>query len=254
VVYGLVSDVCCLTSDVSDSLSRSKLKKTLGNVAKLYIVSTPIGNLSDITLRAIDTLKKVSLIAAEDTRHTSILLNHYNINTALISFHSFSSKDRINKLIEYLKNGKDVALLSDAGTPGISDPGYSLVKAVIENGFDVVSIPGVCAAIAALSVSGLPTHQFLFVGFLPIKSGARKKILKRITSENQTVVTYISVHRLIKTLEDVADVCPLREVVIAKEITKKFEEVIRGKIEQVLQTCKNKTIKGEYVLIIGPQR
>lgn len=212
----------------------------------LYIVSTPIGNLSDITLRAIETLKTVDLIACEDTRHTLRLLNHFEIKKPLVSFHQHSAVPKVEKIIEKLLDGSDVAVVTDAGTPGVSDPGEVLIKAAIENEILVVPIPGVSAAITALSVSGLETNEFVFVGFLPHKKGRQTK-LKELALEGRTQIIYESPYRIKKLLAELLEFVGDREVAVCRELTKKFEEITRGKISEVLDGIKE---KGEFVVIL----
>ncbi len=218
----------------------------------LYIVATPIGNLEDITLRAINTLKEVDYIAAEDTRHVQILLKKYEIDKPTISFHAWSDERKLTQLLDLLKEGKEIALVSDAGTPGISDPGYVLVKAAIENGVTVVPIPGPSAFLAALSASGLPTHQFLYLGFLPMKKG-RQTLLDTFHDEQRTIVFYESPHRLLKTLSEFAEKFPQRQMVVARELTKIYEEFFRGTPGQALEHFQKKTPKGEFVIMLGPE-
>lgn len=216
----------------------------------LYIVATPIGNLEDITLRAVRTLKEVDYIAAEDTRHVQILLQKYEIQKPTISFHAWSDARKLAHLMDILKEGKSIALVSDAGTPGISDPGYVLVKAAIDAGIRIVPIPGASAVITALCASGLPTHQFLYLGFLPMKKG-RQTMLKTFAEEERTIVFYESPHRLLKTLAEFAQLFPGRRMVIARELTKIYEEFFRGTTEQALEYFQKKTPKGEFVLMLG---
>ena len=216
----------------------------------LYIVATPIGNLEDITLRAVRTLKEVDYVAAEDTRHVQILLQKYEIQKPTISFHAWSDGRKLAQLLEILKEGKSIALVSDAGTPGISDPGYVLVKAAIDAGIRVVPIPGASAVITALCASGLPTHQFLYLGFLPMKKG-RQTLLKTFTEEERTIVFYESPHRLMKTLAEFAQLFPGRRMVIARELTKIYEEFFRGTTEQALEYFQMKTPKGEFVIMLS---
>lgn len=217
----------------------------------LYIVATPIWNLEDITYRAVRTLSEVDLVACEDTRTSATLLNHYNIKKSLISFHSHSGVAKTDKIIAELKAGKNVALISDAGTPGISDPGYALIKEALENDIEVVPIPGVTACITALSASGLPSNHFLYLGFLPIKKG-RQTMLKKLQNKEETVVIYESVHRIVRTLEDFIEYFWAdTQIVVARELTKKFEEFKRGTIQEVFNyfnTNKDK-VKGEFVII-----
>jgi len=216
----------------------------------LYIVSTPIGNLSDITLRAIDTLKMVHLIACEDTRHTRILLDRYGIKTPTTSFYEYNKLTKSEYLIAALKEGKSVALVSDAGTPGISDPGHSIIKQAIEHSIPLVAIPGPAAFITALVVSGKPTHKFTFEGFLSNKSTARKKRLKVLKEEGRTVVLYESPHRILKLLEDIIDIWGDVDVVLARELTKKFEEVRRGSVRALAEHFKTTKPRGEFIVVI----
>lgn len=219
----------------------------------LYIVATPIGNLEDITLRAIRTLKEVDFIAAEDTRHVQILLQKYEIQKPTISFHAWSDERKLSHLMDLLREGKNIALVSDAGTPGISDPGYVLVKAATDAQIQVVPIPGASAVITALSASGLPTHQFLYLGFLPMKKG-RQTLLETFRDEERTIVFYESPHRLMKTLGEFAAKFPERPMVIAREITKIFEEFFRGTTGQALEYFQKKTPKGEFVIMLGAEQ
>jgi 16S rRNA (cytidine1402-2'-O)-methyltransferase len=219
----------------------------------LYIVATPIGNLNDITLRAIEVLKQVDLIAAEDTRHSRKLLDAFAIETRLTSVHDHNEADRANYLCGLLAQGQDIALISDAGTPLISDPGYRLVRAVREAGFEVVTIPGPCAAVAALSVAGLPTDRFLFVGFLPAKQQARRTALEILQGESATLVFYESPKRIIETLQDMAQVFGAeREAAIAKELTKAFETVKTATLEALLVWLQEDEHRqrGEFVVLV----
>jgi probable S-adenosylmethionine-dependent methyltransferase, YraL family len=217
----------------------------------LYIVATPIGNLSDITLRALEILKSMDLIACEDTRHTGILLKHYEIKKPTLSFHSHSGQAKVEKIMSHLNKGDDVALVSDAGTPGISDPGFVLIKAALDAGVKVVPIPGASAVITALCASGLPTDKFLYLGFLPVKKG-RQAVFKRVAASENTVVFYESPHRLIKTLGQLRDYLDDdAQVVIAKELTKIHETYFRGSIDEVLEMFADKKPKGEYVVMVN---
>jgi 16S rRNA (cytidine1402-2'-O)-methyltransferase len=216
---------------------------------KLYIVSTPIGNLEDITLRAIRILKEAAIIAAEDTRHTQKLLNHYQIATHQTSYHDHNKEEKAEILISKIKDGKDVALVCDAGTPGISDPGYYLIKRAIEEAIQIVPVPGVSAVIAGLSVSGLPTDRFMFEGFLP-KGKARHNYLKALEKEERTIILYESPHRLLKTLRDIHDVLGNRRIVVGRELTKLHEEIARGKAQEIINAFESKKIKGEITIII----
>ncbi|MCJ7507356.1 MAG: 16S rRNA (cytidine(1402)-2'-O)-methyltransferase [candidate division Zixibacteria bacterium] len=217
---------------------------------KLYLVSTPIGNLEDITLRALRILKEVDLIAAEDTRHTPNLLRHYQIKNKLTSYHDFNEEKTTKELINLLKQGKSVALVSDAGTPGISDPAYLLVKSAIQENIEIIPIPGPTALISALVVSGLPTDRFVFEGFLPSKEGKRKRRLGELTDEKRTIILYESPHRLLKSLHRLKESLGDRNVVLARELTKKFEEIKRGKISQLIDYFTQKKIKGEIVILV----
>lgn len=221
--------------------------------ATLYIVATPIGNLGDITLRAIDTLKHVDLVAAEDTRHSGLLLQHLGIQAKLYPLHDHNEQQKAQQLIDRLKSGISIALISDAGTPLINDPGYHLVKACHEQSIRVVPIPGACAAITALCVSGLPTDRFCYEGFLPAKSKARIDYLNQLMEETRTLVFYESTHRIIDSLQDMLQVFGTqRSLVLAKELTKSWETVIQKPIDQVinwLQEDDNRQ-KGEFVLIV----
>ncbi len=219
----------------------------------LYIVATPIGNLQDITLRAIEILKTVDVIAAEDTRHSQSLLKHLGIQKKLISLHDFNEKDRSEILIKELISGKNIALISDAGTPLISDPGYVFVKKAYENSIRVIPIPGACAAIAALSVAGLPTDRFLFVGFLPHQNAARKKILTELKEETATLVFYEAPHRLLLLFENIIDVLGSeRLITLAREMTKTYETIYHGlSIDVQAQMIQNPAqLRGECVLLV----
>jgi 16S rRNA (cytidine1402-2'-O)-methyltransferase len=218
----------------------------------LYIVSTPIGNLKDITLRALEILKDVDFIICEDTRVTSILLKNYNIKKELISMNAQSEQKKVPKLIERINTGETCALVSDAGTPSISDPGVRFISKVIKNEIKVVPVPGVSALVAALSISGLPTDSFVFEGFLPQKKG-RKKKLKQLSIEEKTIILYESTHRIEKLLNELNEFMPERFVVICRELTKKFEEVRRGFPKELLETFNKSVNKGEFVVIIAPK-
>lgn len=216
----------------------------------LYIVSTPIGNLEDITYRAVKVLGSVDLIAAEDTRKTKILLDHYSISKPMLSYFSYNEKQRTPQLIEQLKAGKSIALVSDAGTPGISDPAHRIVIAALENEIPIIPIPGPTAFLSALIVSGLPTHGFVFEGFLPVKKG-RKTKLEELRNEPRTIVLYESPHRIVKTLTEIGNAFGERQVVVARELTKKFEEIVRGPLSFVLKEISSKPTRGEYVLLVS---
>ncbi len=216
----------------------------------LYIVATPIGNLEDITLRAIRVLKEVAFIAAEDTRHTRHLLDRYQIETQLTSYHDHNKEEKAPVLVERMLEGKSVALVSDAGTPGISDPGYFLINLAIDQKIPVIPIPGVTAAVAALSVSGLPTDRFLFEGFLPAKRMARLKRLKELAKQECTIIFYEAPHKISKTLEDMLEVFGDRQAAITREMTKIHEETIRGNLSDILKHMQKGTIKGEFTIIL----
>lgn len=216
----------------------------------LYIVSTPIGNLEDITLRALRILKEIDLIASEDTRHTGILLKHFEIKTPQISFHSYSGEAKLDKIMEALHNGKDVALVSDAGTPGISDPGYLLIRRAVEEGIQVIPIPGASALLTALVASGLPMDKFVYLGFLPLKKG-RKILCESLKNERRTIVLYESPHRLHRTLHDLVEAgLGTFELVIARELTKLHEMLYRGTVDELEKGLREKKLKGEMVLVL----
>ncbi len=215
----------------------------------LYLVATPIGNLGDITYRAVHILQHVDVIAAEDTRTSSVLLNHYQIKTPMRSYHSYNIPRETPRLIELLKNGRSVALISDAGTPGISDPGYHLVQACIQNNIRIIPVPGPSAIITALIASGLPSHRFVFEGFLPQKKG-RKKRIEQLVKEERTIILYESPHRILKTVREFYEQMGERPCVMARELTKKFEEFFRGTLGELLKYLESKPIKGEIVLLV----
>jgi 16S rRNA (cytidine1402-2'-O)-methyltransferase len=216
----------------------------------LYIIATPIGNLEDITLRAVRVLKEADLIAAEDTRHTKKLLDRYGIETPLTSYHDHNKEEKAPVIVARLLEGKSVALVSDAGTPGISDPGYFLINLAVHEGVPVAPIPGATAAIAALSISGLPTDRFVFEGFLPSKHTARLKRLEELSTEDRTLVFYEAPHRVIRAVEDVLSVFGDRAAVLTRELTKVHEEVVRGALSHILARLKQGTTKGEFTLIV----
>ncbi len=225
---------------------------SIANLAgKLFLVSTPIGNLEDITLRALRILKKVDLIAAEDTRHTRKLLAHYNIHKPLISYHQHNQKEKENFLLQQVKMGKNLALVTDAGTPGIADPGTSLVKRFLKEAISIVPIPGPSALIAALSISGLPTESFIFYGFLPPKETARQRMFTSLKDRPETLVFFESPRRLKACLHDALKTLGDRQVVVAREITKVFEEVYRGKLSTIINEIEGKEIKGEITLVVA---
>jgi 16S rRNA (cytidine1402-2'-O)-methyltransferase len=216
----------------------------------LYIVATPIGNLEDMTLRAIRVLKEADLIAAEDTRHTRHLLDRYQIDTQLTSYHDHNKEEKAPVLVARLLEGKSVALVSDAGTPGISDPGYFLINLAIDQKIPVVPIPGATAAIAALSISGMPTDRFIFEGFLPAKHLARQKRLRALVTEERTLIFYEAPHKIIKAVEDMLEVLGDRHAVITRELTKIHEESIRGTLSEILTRLNEGSIKGEFTVIV----
>jgi 16S rRNA (cytidine1402-2'-O)-methyltransferase len=217
----------------------------------LYVVSTPIGNREDITLRALRILKEVDLIAAEDTRHTSLLLRHFGIQTPLTSYFEGNELKKKEFILHKLRQGLRVALVSDAGTPGISDPGFRLVQTAIEHQIPIVPIPGASAVIAALSVSGLPTDAFIFSGFLPHKMKKRRDLLKELADVRKTLIFYESPHRISETLNDIFDILGDREMVVTRELTKIYEEVLRGKVSEVRTKIGERKLKGEITLVIS---
>lgn len=221
-------------------------------MATLYIVSTPIGNLKDITLRALEVLGEVDLILCEDTRVTSKLMNHYQINTQLVSYHQHSKIRKIDYILNFLRQDKNLALVSDAGTPGISDPGNQLIKEILGKipQTKITTIPGPSAVTAAAGISGFPTDRFLFMGFPPAKK-KRKKFFDSVINSPCTVILYESPHRIIKTLEELKDLSSKLEIVVCRELTKKFETVLRGTVEEALKILKEQTPRGEFVLVIG---
>ena len=218
----------------------------------LYIVSTPIGNLKDITLRALDILKDADFIACEDTRVTSILLKHYEIHKELISLNAVNENSKIDYILKRIENGENCALVSDAGTPGISDPGNRLISAAIKNNIDIIPIPGITAGITALSVSGLPMDSFIFEGFIPQKKGRQKK-LKELAGEERTIIIYESMYRIEKLLNELCNYMPDRQLVVCRELTKKFEEIRRGTPAELLESFNEKVNKGEFAVVIAPK-
>jgi 16S rRNA (cytidine1402-2'-O)-methyltransferase len=217
----------------------------------LYLVATPIGNLEDITMRAIRILKEADLIACEDTRQTQKLLQHYEIRKETVSYHEHNELTRSPELVIELERGARIALVSDAGTPGISDPGHRLVTLCLRHHIPVVPIPGPSAFVAALAASGLPTDEFLFVGFLPPRSGARRKALEALKAESRTLILYEAPHRVVETLADAADVLGPRPAVIAREVTKIHEEFLRGPLPELLEASRQRAPRGEITLLIG---
>jgi 16S rRNA (cytidine1402-2'-O)-methyltransferase len=217
----------------------------------LYLVATPIGNLEDITLRALRTLKECDVIAAEDTRHTGQLLRHFEISKPLISYFKFNESRRSEEILDRLGRGEKVALVTDAGTPGISDPGERVARAAIAAGYRVEAVPGACAAIVALAGSGLGTEEFHFAGFLPHKSGQRLRELQRLAALPGTIILYESPYRIEKLLEQLNSVLPEREIVVGRELTKRFEEYWRGTAREIFGSIKSRVLKGEFVVLIG---
>ena len=222
----------------------------MSNIGQLFVVGTPIGNLEDITLRAISTLQNVNLILAEDTRNSKKLLNAHNIDSKMISYHDHSSEKEIKKILDLLLDGKDLALISDAGTPTISDPGYGLIRECIKNDIAIIPVPGVSSITAAMSVSGLPSDSFTFIGFLPQKKGRLKKI-NQLQALDNTIILFESPFRLEKTLNQLLEHLGNRTVVIGRELTKLYEEVIRGNLKDVIVHFSESKIKGEIVIMIG---
>lgn len=219
-------------------------------IGKLYICPTPIGNLEDITLRTLRILGEVDLIAAEDTRHSIKLLNHYEIKKPLISYHEHNIRERGEELIQKLNNGENIALISDAGMPGISDPGEDLIRLAIEEGIEVIGLPGATASITALVVSGLSTNKFVFEGFLSSKKRDRIKELEELKGERRTIIFYESPHRILNFLRDSVEVLGDRNIALGRELTKHYEEIFRGTISRAIEKFSNIQIKGEFVIII----
>ncbi|HXU76301.1 MAG TPA: 16S rRNA (cytidine(1402)-2'-O)-methyltransferase [Methylomirabilota bacterium] len=217
----------------------------------LYLVATPIGNLEDITLRALRTLKECDLVAAEDTRRTGQLLKHFGISRPLVSYFQFNEAKRSEEIISRLQRGEKVALVTDAGSPGISDPGERVVRAAVAAGLHVEPVPGPSALVAALTASGLPSDEFHFIGFLPHKSGQRRNQLERLKAMEGTLVLYESPYRVEKLLRELADILPGRPTVLARELTKKFEEFLRGTPEELLIAVQQRSLKGEFVVLVA---
>jgi 16S rRNA (cytidine1402-2'-O)-methyltransferase len=216
----------------------------------LYIVATPIGNLEDMTFRAVRVLKDVDLIAAEDTRHTQVLLNRFEIGTALTSYHQHNERTKARQLVARLKRGASIALVSDAGTPAISDPGYRLVVEALDAGIRVIPVPGPSALTAVLSAGGLPTNEFVFAGFLPAKKQERRSKLRELRDEHRSMVMHEAPHRLKECLDDLHDVLGDRRIVVAREVTKVHEEFIRGCVSQVIEELAAKEVRGEITLVV----
>jgi len=219
----------------------------------LYLVATPIGNLEDITLRALRVLRECDVVAAEDTRRSGQLLKHFGISKPLLSYFQFNEAKRSEEIIERLRRGEKIALVTDAGSPGISDPGERVVRAAITAGLRVEAVAGPCALVAALTASGLPTEEFHFVGFLPHKSGQRRNQLEALRTVEGTLVFYESPYRIEKLLGELNEVYPARDVVLARELSKKFEEFLRGKPAELLAVAQKRSLKGEFVVMVGPK-
>lgn len=219
--------------------------------ATLYLVATPIGNLEDITLRALRTLRECDVVAAEDTRRTGQLLNYFGISKPLLSYFRFNEAKRSEELLDRLARGQKVALVTDAGTPGISDPGERVVHAAVTAGFRVESVPGPCALVVALTASGLPTDEFHFIGFLPVKSGPRRRRLESLRAVPGTLAFYESPYRIEKLLCELKDIFPEAIVVIARELTKKFEEYLRGTAAELIEKTQGRSLKGEFVVLVS---
>jgi 16S rRNA (cytidine1402-2'-O)-methyltransferase len=229
-----------------------KTKNSEPGAGCLYVVATPIGNLEDITLRALRVLKEADLIACEDTRQTIKLLSHFDIQKRLVSYHEHNEITRAPEIVIDLEQGAQVALVSDAGTPAISDPGHRLVSLCLRHGIKVVPIPGASAFVSALAASGMPIEEFVFVGFLPSRPTERRKALRALATESRTIAMYEAPHRLLDTLEDALEICGNRPAVIAREVTKLYEEFLRGHIEDLLTAVRKKSPRGEITLLIGP--
>ncbi|GAB4249619.1 MAG: 16S rRNA (cytidine(1402)-2'-O)-methyltransferase [Ekhidna sp.] len=220
---------------------------------KLYLVPTPIGNLADMTYRAVEVLKNVDLILAEDTRTSGVLLKHYEISTQAHSFHAHNEHQKVAEVIARLKAGSSIAQISDAGTPGISDPGFLLVREALAASLEVEALPGATAFVPALVKSGFPCERFVFEGFLPHKKGRQTRI-EALKDESRTVVLYESPHRLVKALEQFQEILGERNVSVSRELTKKFEETVTGTLTEVLEYFKNKTVKGEFVIVLEGEK
>ena len=216
----------------------------------LYVVATPIGNLEDITLRALRVLRRVDLLACEDTRQTTKLLNHYQISLPLTSYHEHNEREKADYLLEQLRAGKQVGLVSDSGTPCISDPGYRLVRAALECGIRVVPIPGASALVAAISASGRPSDEFVFLGFLPSRKGPRRTFLQKLKAEPRTLVLYESPRRLLESLSDIGDILGNRQLTVAREVTKIHEEFFWGQVSEAIEHFRPRSVRGEMVLIL----
>ena len=220
----------------------------------LYVISTPIGNLKDITLRAIETLKAVDIIACEDTRHTKKLLSHYGITTPTTSYFEYNKVKKGEYLMRLLEEGKSVGLVSDSGTPGISDPGYNIIKLAIEKEIRIIAIPGPCAFISALILSGMPTDNFLFCGFLSNKGSKRRRQLELLKGQTRTIIFYESPHRILKALQDMLEIFGDRDIFIARELTKVFEELLRMKISGAIRHFTSIPPRGEFILVVKGEK
>lgn len=225
-----------------------RIQRTKEDKPTLYLVATPIGNFLDMTYRSVETLKSVDMIFCEDTRVTKVLLSHFDISTPLSCYHIFNEDVKCDEVLDYLEKGKNVALVSDAGLPGISDPGYFLVRKVLDNGFSVVSLPGASASLTALIASGIPCDKFYFYGFLDHKNSQKKKELELLRDFRQTIIFYEAPHRIKETLLTMLEVLGNREIVIARELTKKFEEYVRGSLKEIVE--EDLELKGEIVIIL----
>jgi len=239
--------------ELEDLQDVGEVVSSTGPTGCLYLVGTPIGNLEDITLRALRILREADQIAAEDTRHTQKLLQHYEISRPLVSYHEHNEMTRAPELLIALEQGAKIALVSDAGMPLVSDPGYRLVTLCLRHQIAVVPVPGPSALLAALSAAGLPSEEFLFVGFLPQRSGERRRALERLRIEDRTIIFYEAPHRLLDTLEDALEILGNRPAVVAREVTKMYEEFLRGHLEQLLAEVRKKAPRGEITLLIGPE-
>ena len=253
-----MNDIPILTVDDSESFEsstvnpKSKIQNPKSSTGSLYLVATPIGNLEDITLRALRVLKEADLIACEDTRHTAKLLARYGITTPRKSCHDFNEVNRIPELVRMLREGKNIALVGDAGTPLISDPGYKIVSSCLREGIAVIPIPGACAAIAALAASGLPSDCFLFAGFLPSRASQRRRRLEKFAGIQSTLIFYEAPHRLMDSLKDMATILGSRPAALAREITKIHEEFLCGTLDEIIETLMSRPkIHGEITLVIG---
>ena len=217
---------------------------------RLYIVSTPIGNLDDISRRAVECLGNAGLVACEDTRHTGLMLSRLGIKNKLISYHNFNENSRSSTIVDNLERGIDVALVSDAGTPGISDPAYRVVRAAVEGGYEVLAVPGPSSLLAALVISGLPLDRFVFEGFLPPKGAKRLKRIEALAEETRTMVFFESPHRIVPLLETIRDILGEREVSVSRELTKMYEETVRGSVSEIIQKLEDSRRRGEYTVVV----